>query len=107
MTPWAIDIDQQVLDDLKARLRLTRWPDRETPDDWSQGIPLEYMQEVHDYWLNHYDWKSREQMINRWPGYRTNIDGLDFHFLHIPSKHADALPLVLTHGWPGSIVEFL
>ncbi len=104
--PFHIDIPDSVLDDLKQRLAMTRWPDRETPDDWSQGIPLAYMQEIVDYWEKAYDWRAREALLNQWPGFVTNIDGLDIHFLHIRSKVDSARPLVLTHGWPGSIVEF-
>lgn len=104
--PFSIDISAQQITDLKARLALTRWPDKETPDDWSQGIPLAYMQEIHDYWLNHYDWPARQALLNAWPGFLTELDGLDIHFLHIRSPHDQARPLLITHGWPGSIVEF-
>ncbi len=104
--PFSIDISAHQITDLKARLALTRWPDKETPDDWSQGIPLAYMQEIHDYWLNHYDWPARQALLNAWPGFLTELDGLDIHFLHIRSPHDQARPLLITHGWPGSIVEF-
>ena len=104
--PFAIETTQAELDDLKARLALTRWPDRETPKDWSQGIPLAYMQEVMDYWQNEYNWPARLALLNQWPGFKTELDGLDIHFLHVRSGSEDALPLLLTHGWPGSIVEF-
>ena len=104
--PFSIDITAQQITDLKARLALTRWPDKETPDDWSQGIPLGYMREIHDYWLNHYDWPARQAQLNAWPGFLTELDGLDIHFLHIRSPHDQARPLLITHGWPGSIVEF-
>lgn len=104
--PFSIDITAQQITDLKARLALTRWPDKETPDDWSQGIPLGYMREIHDYWLNHYDWPARQALLNAWPGFLTELDGLDIHFLHIRSPHDQARPLLITHGWPGSIVEF-
>ncbi len=103
---FKIHITDAQLEDLASRLAMTRWPDRETPDDWSQGIPLAYMREVHSYWQNNYDWRTREQALNRWPGFITELQGLDIHFLHIRSKHEDALPMLLTHGWPGSIVEF-
>lgn len=106
ITPFRIDISNAALEDLKQRLALTRWPDRETPDDWSQGIPLDYMQEIVDYWQTQYDWRTREALLNRWPGFMTEIDGLDIHFLHIRSGVEGARPLLLTHGWPGSIVEF-
>ncbi|MDG1207076.1 MAG: epoxide hydrolase [Pseudomonadales bacterium] len=104
--PFKIEVTDADLEDLKLRLKLTRFPDRETPNDWSQGIPLDYMHEIRDYWLNEYDWRAREALINQWPGFKTDIDSLDIHFLHIQSKHADAKPLLLTHGWPGSIIEF-
>lgn len=103
---FKINIDQADIDDLHTRLRLTRFPDKETPDDWSQGVPLAYMREFRDYWLNDYDWKSRQALLNKWPGYLTEIQGLDIHFLHIRSQHESAKPLIMTHGWPGSIVEF-
>lgn len=106
ITPFTIKTSANELRDLKTRLALTRWPDRETPEDWSQGIPLAYMQEIQDYWLNHYDWPARLAEINRWPGFKTELDGLGIHFLHIRSAEADAIPLLLTHGWPGSIIEF-
>ena len=106
ITPFAIETSEQELADLKQRLAMTRWPDAETPDDWSQGIPLAYMQEIQAYWMSEYDWPARLAKLNQWPGYKTEIDGLDFHFLHIRSTSPNAMPLVLTHGWPGSIVEF-
>ena len=83
-----------------------RWPERECVDDWSQGLPLAYAQEVARYWLEKYDWRAREARLNRFAQFRTTIDGLGIHFVHVRSPHADALPLVMTHGWPGSIVEF-
>lgn len=104
--PFTMETSNEALEDLKARLRLTRWPDAETPDDWSQGIPLNYMKDIHAYWLNEYDWPARLAQLNQWPGFQTEIDGLNFHFLHIKSSSPHAKPLVLTHGWPGSIVEF-
>ena len=104
--PFNIQTSEQELNDLKQRLALTRWPDKETPPDWSQGIPLSYMIEIHDYWLNQYDWPARLALLNQWPGFKTEIDGLGIHFLHIKSAQPGALPLLMTHGWPGSIVEF-
>ncbi|MBV1879210.1 MAG: epoxide hydrolase [Pseudomonadales bacterium] len=103
---FKINIGAEVIEDLQARLTLTRFPDKETPSDWSQGIPLAYMKEIRDYWLNEYDWSARQALLNQWPGFITNIQGLDIHFLHIRSKHENARPLVMTHGWPGSIIEF-
>ena len=103
---FKISVNEEQLRDLETRLKMTRWPGKETPNDWSQGAPLAYMQKIHDYWLNHYDWKIRQEKLNQWPGYMTNLDGLDIHFLHIRSPHNNAKPLLLTHGWPGSIIEF-
>ena len=107
VTPFRIEVPDAVLDDLRTRLRATRWPERETVADWSQGIPLGWVQEMCGYWAEGYDWRAREARINRLPQFRTAIDGLGIHFLHIRSPEPGALPLVLTHGWPGSIVEFL
>jgi len=106
VTPFRIDIDQRQLDDLSDRLRRTRWADPETVDDWSQGMPLAYLQEVCAHWADGYDWRATEGRLNRFPQFRTTIDGLGIHFIHARSPHPDALPLVITHGWPGSIVEF-
>lgn len=106
ITPFRIEASADALEDLHRRLAATRWPDAETPDDWSQGIPLAYMREVVDYWRDAYDWRERETLLNQWDGYRTAIDGLDIHFLHVESKVEGAKPLIITHGWPGSIVEF-
>lgn len=105
-SPYTITTSADELADLHTRLRSTRWPDKETPTDWAQGIPLAYMKEIQDYWLNSYDWPARLALINRWPGFKATIDGLGIHFLHIRSKHDQALPLLMTHGWPGSIIEF-
>jgi epoxide hydrolase len=106
ITPFRIDISDADLDDLRQRLRLTRWPDPETVDDWSQGIPLAYVRDLCGYWLDAYDWRASEARLNRFPQFRTEIDGVDIHFVHARSPEEGALPLVITHGWPGSIVEF-
>jgi epoxide hydrolase len=106
LTPFRIEIPESELDDLRRRLRQTRWPEAEAVDDWSQGIPLAYVRDLCEYWLDRYDWRACEASLNRFPQFRTEIDGLSIHFLHVRSPHADALPLVMTHGWPGSIVEF-
>jgi pimeloyl-ACP methyl ester carboxylesterase len=106
ITPFRISTSDAELDDLRHRLRATRWPDRETVDDWSQGIPLAYVQDVCGYWAEKYDWRAREARLNRFAQFKTPIDGLGIHFVHVRSPHANALPLVITHGWPGSIVEF-
>ncbi len=104
--PFTIDVDQPLLDDLNARLRATRWPEHEVVDDWSQGTPLDYVRSLCEYWANDYDWSTRQTALNRFDQYTTTIDDLDIHFVHQRSPHPDATPLILTHGWPGSIVEF-
>jgi len=104
--PFTIDVPDGVIDDLRARLRNTRWPERELVDDWSQGIPLDYVREVCSYWAEEYDWRSREAALNRFDQFVTEIDGVGIHFIHQRSSHPEAIPLLLTHGWPGSIVEF-
>jgi epoxide hydrolase len=104
--PYRIDVPENVLNDLAERLARTRWPEAECVDDWSQGIPLAYTRELAAYWADGYDWRSREAALNRFDQFITEIDGLDIHFIHQRSPHADALPLLITHGWPGSIVEF-
>jgi epoxide hydrolase len=104
--PFRIAVPDAVLDDLRARLRATRWPERETVPDWSQGVPLDYLREVCAYWADRYEWRAREAALNTFAQFTTVIDGLDLHFLHVRSRHQDAMPLALTHGWPGSIAEF-
>ena len=104
--PFTIDVPEHVLDDLRTRLVNTRWPEQETVDDWSQGTPLSYARELSTYWAESYDWRDREAKLNRFDQFVTEIDGLDVHFVHQRSPHDDALPLILSHGWPGSIVEF-
>jgi pimeloyl-ACP methyl ester carboxylesterase len=106
ITPFQIHASDEELDDLKRRLRSARWPEPETVDDWSQGIPLDYLKEVCAHWSEKYDWREREAKLNQHPGFRSEIDGLGIHFLHVRSPEADAMPLLMTHGWPGSIVEF-
>jgi pimeloyl-ACP methyl ester carboxylesterase len=95
------------LTDLRRRIKATRWPERETVADDSQGVPLALMQEVAQYWATDYDWRRCEAKLNALPQFLTEIDGLDIHFIHVRSQHEDALPLIVTHGWPGSIVEQL
>ncbi|CAM4509390.1 epoxide hydrolase family protein [Nocardia ninae] len=106
MQPFRIQVPDQELAVLQGRLRATRWPERETVQDWSQGVPLAYVQELCAYWANEYDWRATEARLNAWPNVRTEIDGLGIHFLHVRSPEPGALPLLLTHGWPGSIIEF-
>ena len=104
--PFRIDVAEAVLDDLRERLRRTRWPEHEPVDDWSHGVPLDWIRDVCTYWGERYDWRAREAALNRFSQSVTAIDGLDIHFVHVRSPHPDAMPLVITHGWPGSIVEF-
>ena len=104
--PFRIAVADGDLTDLRERLTRTRWPERECVEDWSQGIPLDYTRDLAGYWADGYDWRAREARLNRFDQFVTEIDGLDIHFIHQRSKHPDALPLVITHGWPGSIVEF-
>jgi pimeloyl-ACP methyl ester carboxylesterase len=107
VAPFRIDIPENALTDLRGRLAGTRWPEAETVSDWSQGVPLSYLRELCRYWAEGYDWRATERRLNLLPQFRTEIDGLGIHFLHVRSPHPDALPVVITHGWPGSIVEFL
>jgi len=104
--PFRIAVGDDVIDDLRDRLRRTRWPEAELVEDWSQGAPLDWIQDVCRYWAGQYDWRQREAALNRFAQFKTEIDGLDIHFVHMRSPRADALPLIITHGWPGSIVEF-
>jgi pimeloyl-ACP methyl ester carboxylesterase len=104
--PFRIDVPDQVLDDLRRRLEQTRWPEQELVDDWSQGAPLSWIQDMCHYWQSGYDWRARESRLNRFDQFITEIDGLDIHFIHQRSPHPEARPLVITHGWPGSFVEF-
>lgn len=105
--PFRFDVAEAALDDLRARLANTRWPEREAVDDWSQGIPLDYLQTVCEYWRDGYDWRRCEAELNALPQFVTTLDGLDIQFMHVRSPHKHALPMVMTHGWPGSVVEFL
>ncbi len=104
--PFSIAASDAQLADLRRRLQATRWPEPEPVDDWSQGIPLAYLQEVCAYWAEKYDWRAREARLNAFPQFRTRIEDLGIHFVHARSPHDGALPIVITHGWPGSIVEF-
>jgi pimeloyl-ACP methyl ester carboxylesterase len=104
--PFRIAIPDEEIEDLRARLRATRWPDQLPDSGWSYGADIEQMQALARYWADGYDWRTHEAALNAWPQFLTEIDGQRVHFLHVRSPHADALPLVLTHGWPGSITEF-
>jgi pimeloyl-ACP methyl ester carboxylesterase len=105
--PFHIDVPEDELADLRRRLTATRWPDKETVTDQSQGAQLSKMQELIRYWGSDYDWRRGEARLNALPQFMTEIDGLDIHFIHVRSSHEDALPLIITHGWPGSIFELL
>jgi len=105
--PFTVHIPQEALDDLKRRLDSTRWPDQETVADGSQGIPLAKLKELVRYWQTDYDWRKVETKLNSLPQFVTRIDGVDIHFIHVRSKHPNALPLIITHGWPGSVIEQL
>lgn len=107
INPFKINIPQADLDDLQARLKHTRWPDELPGIGWSRGVPLAYLKELVEYWRNEYDWRKHEARLNEYPQFTTEIDGQTIHFLHVRSPEPDALPLILTHGWPGSFVEFL
>jgi hypothetical protein len=105
--PFTVAIPYAEIADLKQRLARTRWPARETVADWSQGVRLDHAESLVDYWAREYDWRRFEARLNRFPQFMTTIDGLDIHFIHVRSKAPKSMPLLLTHGWPGSIVEFL
>jgi len=105
--PFRVQIPEATLTDMRRRIVATNWPDRETVDDDSQGVPLALIQDLARYWATEYDWRRCESKLNALPQFLTQIDGLDIHFIHVKSKHANALPLVVTHGWPGSVIEQL
>ena len=105
--PFRINVSEDALTDLRGRLAATRWPEKETVDDDSQGVPLETLRALARYWQNGYDWRKVEVQLNALPQFITEIDGLDIHFIHIRSNHENALPLIVTHGWPGSVIEQL
>ena len=105
--PFQVEISDEELDNLKTKLKNTRFPEAETPDDWSQGVPLAYIRELAEYWEKDYDLRRIESRLNTYPQFRTELDGLNIHFLHVRSPEENALPLVMTQGWPGSVIEFL
>ncbi|WP_344972193.1 epoxide hydrolase family protein [Salinactinospora qingdaonensis] len=107
MRPFTIEIPQADIDDLKSRIANTRWPDGLPDVGWSRGVPPEYLKELAEYWRTSYDWRAVEARLNQYPNFITEIDGEDVHFMHVRSPEPDALPLLLTHGWPGSVAEFL
>ncbi len=106
ITPFNIDVPASEIDALQLRLKQTRWPDSEPVDDWSQGVPLAYHKAFCDYWANEYNWYDSQERLNRFPQFKVTIDEVDIHFIHMKSLHKNARPLIMTHGWPGSIVEF-
>ncbi|GAA0505494.1 multidrug MFS transporter [Paractinoplanes deccanensis] len=105
--PFTVSIPDAEIDDLKRRLAATRWPDPETVADWSQGVRVQNARSLVDHWQHRYDWRRFEAELNRLPQFLTEIDGLDIHFIHVRSPHPGAMPLILTHGWPGSAADFL
>jgi len=105
--PFRVDIPQADLDDLNHRLAATRWPDELPGVDWTYGAPLAYLKELTEHWHTSYDWRAHEKQLNDLPQFTTEIDGQNIHFIHVHSPEPDAIPLLLTHGWPGSIIEFL
>ncbi|SDL22035.1 epoxide hydrolase family protein [Nonomuraea jiangxiensis] len=107
INPFRIDIPQADLDDLRDRLARTRWPDELPGTGWSYGVPSSYAKELAEYWQTAYDWRKHETALNEYPQFTTEIDGQNIHFLHVRSPEPDAIPLILTHGWPGSIAEFM
>src|SRR6266853_1600056 len=107
VSPFTISLPQTAIDDLRNRLGYTRYPVRETVGDWTQGVPLDKAQALIAYWRDRYDWRRFEARANTFPHFRTRIDGLGIHFIHARSSHTNAMPIVLSHGWPGSFVEFM
>jgi pimeloyl-ACP methyl ester carboxylesterase len=105
--PFRVDVPEEALEDLRRRIAATNWPEKETVADQSQGVPLAMIQKLARHWMTDYDWRICESKLNALPQFVTEIDGLDFHFIHVRSQHEDALPLIVNHGWPGSIIEQL
>ena len=105
--PFQVEVPQADLDDLRQRLAATRWPSQELVADRSQGVQLATIQELTRYWTDEHDWRTTEAKLNALPQFMTEIDGVDIHFIHVKSKHENALPLIMTHGWPGSVIELL
>src|SRR6266581_962005 len=103
--PFHVDIPDEALEDLRRRIAATNWPEKETVADQSQGVPLAMIQKLARYWMTDYDWRTCEANLNALPQFITEIDGLDIHFIHVRSQHEDALPLIVNHGWPGSIMD--
>ncbi|WP_431209902.1 epoxide hydrolase family protein [Puia sp. P3] len=105
--PFHVQVPTSELKDLKQRITTTRWPDKETVQDFSQGVKLDRLQALAKYWGTTYDWRKAEAKLNAWPQFTTSIDGIDIYFIHVRSKEKNAMPLIITHGWPGSVFEML
>jgi hypothetical protein len=105
--PFRVDVPEAELVDLRRRIQATRFPEKEPVSDFSQGVQLDFIQALARYWANDYDWRRCETRLNAYPQFITEIDGLDIHFIHVRSRHEDAMPLIITHGWPGSPIEQL
>ena len=105
--PFQVEISEEKIDDLRRRIAATRWPSKELVEDRSQGVQLATLQALASYWTNDYDWRKAEAKLNALPQFTTEIDGVDIHFIHVKSEHKNALPLIMTHGWPGSVIELL
>src|SRR5215831_17005797 len=105
--PFRVNVPEEALSDLRGRIKATRWPDKETVTDQSQGAQLAKLQELVRYWGSGYDWRKAEAQLNGLPQFTTRIDGVDIYFIHVRSKQPDAMPIILTHGWPGSVFEYL
>ena len=105
--PFHVDIPDEKLADLRRRIAATRWPSAELVTDSSQGVQSKMVQKLARYWENEHDWRRAETKLNALPQFSTTIDGLDMHFIHVKSRHRDAMPLIITHGWPGSVIEML
>src|SRR5580692_766202 len=105
--PFIIDVPEEALADLRRRIAATRWPSEELVPDRSQGVQLTAIQELARYWASEYDWRKCEAKLSALPQFTTEIDGVDIHFIHVKSRHENAMPLIMTHGWPGSVIELL
>src|SRR5690349_1519905 len=105
--PFTVEFSQEQIDDARRRVAATRFPSRELVQDRSQGVQLETLQALARYWSDEYDWRSVERRLNALPQFTTEIDGVDIHFIHVRSRHENAMPLIMTHGWPGSVLELL
>ncbi len=104
--PFQAQLEEAQLTDLRERIHRTRWPESQTCETWDQGVPISYARELARYWADEYDWRRWENRLNQWPQYLTEIGGIDIHFIHLRSPHDNALPMIISHGWPGSVVEF-